>query len=149
MTEAVIVAMVSAIASIITVALQIRGANQNKVDNKAQKKIAQENASDIKDLLEDTIEKVNTIVDSQKANDAVSVATARSVIKRFHAQLAEERVITVSDKAMIMELYNAYKQITYPDGHHPNSWCDAAIKDMESWEVVPDNYVYKVYRTKK
>lgn len=140
-TSAVIIAVVSAIASITTVALQVLGTRQNKKESDKHTEQADENAEDIKKLLKDNADALKRIDTNLKANSQATVATARASIKRIYNQLAPERKITISDKAMVMELYHAYKGVVLPDGHIPNSFCDAAIKDIETWEVVPDGLI--------
>lgn len=126
---------------------QRRGSKQNQDAAEKQLVQASDNAEEIKRQLADNTAKIsentemlNKIDDTLEADTKVSVATARTALKSVYDRLLPNRRLTMTEKAMVTEMYNAYKSVTYPDGHHPNSWCDEIIRDIETWEVVPDGY---------
>lgn len=132
------VAVVSALASVLTVALQMRGAAQNKKESDKHTEQTEESTDDIKKLIKENTTALNNVNENLQANSRATVANARASLRRIYNQLAPRKKISVSDKAMVMELYNAYKGIKMPDGHVPNGFCDAAVKDIETWDIVPD-----------
>lgn len=132
------VAVVSALASVLTVALQMRGAAQNKKESDKHTEQTEETTEDIKTLIKKNLDALKRVEAGIDANNRVTVATARAALKSAYDRLAPENKITVTEKAMVEEMYAAYKAVTYPDGHHPNSWCDAIVEDIRTWEVVPD-----------
>lgn len=143
MSDGIVIALISAIASILVVVLQIRSSAQNKEATKKQKQQADDNTEDIKALIEGTTRALEGVKDELQSNNRVTVATARTALKSVYDRLSPKRRLTVTEKSMIEEIYASYKSVTYSDGHHPNSWADAIVNDMRTWEVVPDNYVEK------
>lgn len=105
---------------------------QNTTLVKANKELIEENRTIIKQN-RDTIK---TLIERLEANDTVTVAIVRQNIRRMYYELLPHKVISVVDLRALTEMYNAYKAVTLPDGHHPNSWCDALYNEMITWEKV-------------
>lgn len=79
---------------------------------------------------------VNEMAERQSANDVVTVAVVRQNIRMMYYELLPHKMISVVDLRALDEMYHAYKAVTLPDGHHPNSWCDALYEEMRQWEKV-------------
>lgn len=125
---------------VILATLQVKGNRQGKKNTATQINSASGRADELKKLINQNTEALERVNEMLVEDTAVSVATARATLKSIYNRLSPNRRLTVTEKAMITEMYQAYKNVTYPDGHHPNSWCDEIIKEIDTWEVVPDNY---------
>lgn len=86
-------------------------------------------SKDNKKLMED-------LRDNQNCNDVATVAVVRESIRRMYYELLPYKIISIVDFRSLTEMYRAYKGVTLPDGHHPNSWCDALYNEMNSWDKV-------------
>ena len=86
--------------------------------------------------------KANENIDEVKSkltiNDVCTVTSVRQQIRRMYYERRGEKTISLTDYRALNEMYNAYKAVTLPDGHHPNSWCDALYDEMSSWERVEE-----------
>lgn len=70
------------------------------------------------------------------ANDAATVSVVRNNLRDIYYKIRPYGMISDTDYRAVTELYNAYKSVTLPDGHHPNSWCDALYQEMQTWKRV-------------
>lgn len=68
------------------------------------------------------------------ANSRATVATTRGLISNAYWQYKPAKKIPEQVMHNIMDLYEAYKGIQV-DGHTPNSWCDALVDEMKTWET--------------
>lgn len=68
------------------------------------------------------------------ANSRATVATTRGLISNAYWQYKPTKKIPEQVMHNIMDLYEAYKGIQV-DGHTPNSWCDALVDEMKTWET--------------
>lgn len=141
---AVALGFFSMVASIATAYLQVRGAKQNKETADQHCEQLDTNKEIITKAIKDNTETLAHLDENLTANNKVTVATARAALKSIYDRLVPNKVLTITEKSMIEEMYSAYKAVTYPDGHHPNSWADAIVQDMRSWKVVPDSERQKV-----
>lgn len=83
-----------------------------------------------------TRNEVKAVSEQLAANDVVTVSVVRQEIRQLYYQLLPHKMISVVDFRALNEMYEAYKAVTLPDGHHPNSWCDALYNEMQTWEKV-------------
>lgn len=93
-------------------------------------------------LIKSNIDAIAEIKDKLATNDVATVSVVRNTLRDIYYKDRPYKVISDTDYRAVTELYNAYKAVTLPDGHHPNSWCDALYKEMQTWERVesyPDN----------
>lgn len=70
------------------------------------------------------------------ANDAATVSVVRNNLRDIYYKIRPYGMISDTDYRAVTELYNAYKSVTLPNGHHPNSWCDALYQEMQTWKRV-------------
>lgn len=70
------------------------------------------------------------------ANDVATVSVVRNNLRDIYYKIRPYGMISDTDYRAVTELYNAYKSVTLPDGHHPNSWCDALYEEMQTWKRV-------------
>lgn len=99
---------------------------------KENKKLIEENRK----LIAENTKVINELKAKLSANDVATVAVVRQNIRRMYYDLLPHKMISVVDLRALTEMYNAYKAVTLPDGHHPNSWCDALYNEMNTWEKV-------------
>lgn len=69
-------------------------------------------------------------------NDVATVSVVRNNLRDIYYKIRPYGMISDTDYRAVTELYNAYKTVTLPDGHHPNSWCDALYEEMQTWKRV-------------
>lgn len=69
-------------------------------------------------------------------NDVATVSVVRNNLRDIYYKIRPYGMISDTDYRAVTELYNAYKSVTLPDGHHPNSWCDALYEEMQTWKRV-------------
>lgn len=93
----------------------------------------------------------NTLVEVRQqllVNDAVTVTSVRQQIRRLYYERRNEKTISLTDYRALVEMYTAYKSVVLPDGHHPNSWCDALYEEMSKWERVEEYPEHCEHKTK-
>lgn len=95
-------------------------------------KLAQENH----ELIAQNADLIKGILERLAANDVATVSVVRNSLRDIYYKIRPYGMISDTDYRAITELYNAYKAVTLPDGHHPNSWCDALYQEMQTWERV-------------
>lgn len=83
-----------------------------------------------------TRDEVKAVREQLSTNDVVTVSVVRQEIRQLYYQLLPHKMISVVDFRALNEMYEAYKAVTLPDGHHPNSWCDSLYNEMQTWEKV-------------
>lgn len=66
-------------------------------------------------------------------NSRVTVANARSLISQIYSENKGEKKLSEKTWRNVLELHEAYKRVQI-DGHTPNSWCDAIVEEMRTWE---------------
>lgn len=91
------------------------------------------------EVIEDKEEELHTCM---AVNNRVTIANARSAIKRFHDMHSQEKKVTYSDLEMLEEIYSAYKKMRFEDGHVPNGYADRCIEEIRQWEIVEDGFPY-------
>lgn len=81
-------------------------------------------------------QEIREIKERLAANDMATVSAVRQQIRKlYYARLPYKTISTVDFRALD-EMYAAYKAVTLPDGHHPNSWADSLYNEMCTWEKV-------------
>lgn len=106
----------------------------NRVEDKAD--AAAQNAKNANENILEVKEKLGI-------NDRVTVSAVRQQIRQMYYAHKKEKQLSLVDYRALNEMYNAYKAVTLPDGHHPNSWCDALYEEMSGWERVEEYPDYK------
>lgn len=139
----VLVAYAAPIFSFLGLIAQFILSNRSKTDKKQQTeelgdKIEENNrlVRENKALIESNTKAIQELKDKLSANDVATVAVVRQNIRKLYYDLQPYQMITITDYRALNEMYNAYKGVTLPNGHHPNSWCDALYEEMSSWERV-------------
>lgn len=139
----VLVAYAAPVFSFLGLIAQFILSNRSKTDKKQQTeelgdkieentRLAREN----KALIEANTKTIQELKDKLSANDVATVAVVRQNIRKLYYKLQPYQMISITDYRALNEMYNAYKGVTLPDGHHPNSWCDALYEEMSSWKRV-------------
>lgn len=139
----VLVAYAAPVFSFLGLIAQFILSNRSKTDKKQQTeelgdKIEENNrlVRENKALIESNTKAIQELKDKLSANDVATVAVVRQNIRKLYYDLQPYQMITITDYRALNEMYNAYKGVTLPNGHHPNSWCDALYEEMSSWERV-------------
>lgn len=139
----VLVAYAAPVFSFLGLIAQFILSNRSKTDKKQQteelgdkiegnNRLVREN----KALIESNTKAIQELKDKLSANDVATVAVVRQNIRKLYYDLQPYQMITITDYRALNEMYNAYKGVTLPNGHHPNSWCDALYEEMSSWKRV-------------
>lgn len=87
-------------------------------------------------LIKENSTLIRDLTERLAANDVVTVSVARNAMRDLYYKIRPYKMISNTDYRALNEMYNAYKGVTLPNGHHPNSWCDALYEEMSSWERV-------------
>lgn len=87
-------------------------------------------------LIKSNIDAIAEIKDRLATNDVATVSVVRNNLRDIYYKIRPYGMISDTDYRAVTELYNAYKSVTLPDGHHPNSWCDALYQEMQTWKRV-------------
>lgn len=139
----VLVAYAAPVFSFLGLIAQFILSNRSKTDKKQQTeelgdKIEENNrlVRENKALIESNTKAIQELKDKLSANDVATVAVVRQNIRKLYYDLQPYQMISNTDYRALNEMYNAYKGVTLPNGHHPNSWCDALYEEMSSWERV-------------
>lgn len=139
----VLVAYAAPVFSFLGLIAQFILSNRSKTDKKQQTeelgdKIEENNrlVRENKALIESNTKAIQELKDKLLANDVATVAVVRQNIRKLYYDLQPYQMITITDYRALNEMYNAYKGVTLPNGHHPNSWCDALYEEMSSWKRV-------------
>ena len=139
----VLVAYAAPVFSFLGLIAQFILSNRSKTDKKQQTeelgdKIEENNrlVRENKALIESNTKAIQELKDKLSANDVATVAVVRQNIRKLYYDLQPYQMITITDYRALNEMYNAYKGVTLPNGHHPNSWCDALYEEMSSWKRV-------------
>lgn len=115
---------------------------EGKDEQTKELKEAIKRSEDKADAALNEAQKANNVLGEVKAqltiNDTVTVTSVRQQIRRLYHERHKEKTISLVDYSALVEMYNAYKSVTLPDGHHPNSWCDALYEEMCGWERVSE-----------
>lgn len=111
------------------IAIQAYFANRTKQDKNIQTK-------ELKEAINRNSTKIDKLTAKLSANDMATVSSLRQNIRHMYYELLPYKMISVVDLRALDEMYQAYKGVTLPDGHHPNSWCDALYAEMSGWEKV-------------
>lgn len=91
---------------------------------------------EIKEAIEGNTSEIRSIKERLAANDMATVTSVRQQIRKLYYSRLPYKTISTIDFRALEEMYSAYKAVTLPDGHHPNSWCDSLYNEMSSWERV-------------
>lgn len=105
----------------------------------ANTKLAKENAELAKEnhrLIGENMKLTTELKDRLAANDVATVSVVRNNLRDIYYKIRPYGMISDTDYRAVTELYNAYKSVILPDGHHPNSWCDALYEEMQTWKRV-------------
>lgn len=120
-------------------------AHSHKKDKEDQTREIKEAVSRVEqraDAAYEEAHKANGTLDEVKqqlsVNDAVTVTSVRQQIRRLYYERRNEKTISLTDYRALVEMYTSYKSVVLPDGHHPNSWCDALYEEMNKWERVSE-----------
>lgn len=109
------------------------------------KKDKNDQTAEIKQAIEGNTVEIKAIKERLAANDVATVTSVRQQIRKlYYARLPYKTISTVDFRAL-EEMYSAYKAVTLPDGHKPNSWADALYTEMSNWqkvEVYPEHIAY-------
>lgn len=139
----VLVAYAAPVFSFLGLIVQFILSNRSKTDKKQQTeelgdKIEENNrlVRENKALIESNTKAIQELKNKLSANDIATVAVVRQNIRKLYYDLQPYQMITLTDYRALNEMYNAYKGVTLPNGHHPNSWCDALYEEMSSWKRV-------------
>lgn len=139
----VLVAYAAPVFSFLGLIAQFILSNRSKTDKKQQTeelgdKIEENNrlVRENKALIESNTKAIQELKGKLSANDVATVAVVRQNIRKLYYDLQPYQMITITDYRALNEMYNAYKGVTLPNGHHPNSWCDALYEEMSSWKRV-------------
>ena len=132
----VLVAYAAPVFSFLGLIAQFILSNRSKTDKKQQTeelgdKIEENNrlVRENKALIESNTKAIQELKDKLSANDVATVAVVRQNIRKLYYDLQPYQMITITDYRALNEMYNAYKGVTLPNGHHPNSWCDALYEE--------------------
>lgn len=98
----------------------------------ANTELAKEN----KRLINENMKLTTELTARLAANDVATVSVVRNNLRDIYYKIRPYGMISDTDYRAITELYTAYKSVTLPDGHHPNSWCDALYEEMKGWKRV-------------
>lgn len=139
----VLVAYAAPVFSFLGLIAQFILSNRSKTDKKQQTEELgdkiEENTRLVREnkaLIEANTRTIQELKDKLSANDVATVAVVRQNIRKLYYGLQPYQMISITDYRALNEMYNAYKGVTLPDGHHPNSWCDALYEEMSSWKRV-------------
>lgn len=139
----IIAALATPVFAFLGIVAQCYFANKNKQGKNKQteeitKEIRQsrEEAAAARAEAAQTREEVKAVREQLSTNDVVTVSVARQEIRHMYYQLLPHKMISIVDARALNEMYEAYKAVTLPNGHHPNSWCDSLYNEMQSWEKV-------------
>lgn len=125
----IIAALATPVFAFLGIVAQAYFANRTKKDKNDQTK-------EIKDAIEGNTQEIREIKERLAVNDMATVSSVRQQIRKlYYARLPYKTISTVDFRALD-EMYTAYKAVTLPDGHHPNSWCDSLYNEMCTWEKV-------------
>lgn len=113
--------------------------NDNSDVVKENTRIIQE----LKKTVELNTKEIASLKKGLSVNDRVSIASARSIIKRVYNEYRDEKVISYSDLEMLEELYTSYKGVELEDGNVPNGYADACMDDIRKWKRVECSLRYK------
>ena len=89
----------------------------------------------IKEVKKEVMGGIDELKKELAANNRATVATTRGLVSNAYWQYKDKKAIPEQVMHNIMDLYEAYKGVTI-DGHVPNSWCDALIEEMKTWEII-------------
>lgn len=96
----------------------------------------EDQTSEIKQAIEGNTAEIRSIKERLAANDMATVTSVRQQIRKLYYSRLPYKTISTIDFRALEEMYSAYKAVTLPDGHHPNSWCDSLYNEMSNWERV-------------
>lgn len=140
-----IASIIIALIGLLGIVAQAYFANQNKKsknDQTDELKQAIKRSENKADAAFNEAQKANVTLDEMKnqlsVNDAVTVTSVRQQIRRLYYERRPTKTISLVDYRALVEMYTAYKSVVLPDGHHPNSWCDALYEEMSKWERVEE-----------
>lgn len=98
-----------------------------------QKNIQRETEDIAEDNKKEILEAIDELKSGLENNSRVTVANARALISQVYTANKDRKKITEKSWRNVMELHEAYKAVKI-DGHTPNSWCDAIVEEMKSWD---------------
>lgn len=81
------------------------------------------------------VERLDKIEQELKANSKVTTANARGMVSQVYTQYKTKKALPEKTWQNVMDLYGAYKSEII-DGHVPNSWCDALVEEMKTWDKI-------------
>ena len=100
---------------------------------KEQKNIQRETESGAVKSEQKILAAIDELKQGLENNSRVTVASARAMISQIYTDHKEEKKISEKTWQNVIELHDAYKSVKI-DGHTPNSWCDAIVDEMRTWD---------------
>lgn len=142
---------------LIGICYQAYCSSKNKKDKQVQTKVItsdihdtsaviKENSKLIRELkksVELNTKEIASIKKGLSVNDRVSIASARSIIKRVYNENRDKKIISYADLEMLEELYSSYKGVKLEEGNTPDGYADACMDDIRTWQRVECALGYK------
>lgn len=100
---------------------------------KEQKNIQRETESGAVKSEQKILAAIDELKKGLENNSRVTVASARAMISQIYTDHKENKKISEKTWQNVIELHDAYKSVKI-DGHTPNSWCDAIVDEMRTWD---------------
>ena len=100
---------------------------------KEQKNIQRETESGAVKSEQKILAAIDELKQGLENNSRVTVASARAMISQIYTDHKEDKKISEKTWQNVIELHEAYKSVKI-DGHTPNSWCDAIVDEMRTWD---------------
>ena len=100
---------------------------------KEQKNIQRETESGAVKSEQKILAAIDELKQGLENNSRVTVASARAMISQIYTDHKEDKKISEKTWQNVIELHDAYKSVKI-DGHTPNSWCDAIVDEMRTWD---------------
>lgn len=123
-------------ATIIVAAIGLLGIIAQRYYAGKSKRDKNDQTKELKEAINGNTKHIQEIKKRLAANDIATVSALRQQIRKlYYARLPYQTLSTVDYRAL-EEMYSAYKAVTLPDGHHPNSWADGLYNEMKSWKRV-------------
>ena len=98
-----------------------------------QKTIQRETESGTEESKQAILAALKRVENGLANNSRVTVANARAMISQIYTEHKDDKKISEKTWQNVLELHEAYKSVKI-DGHTPNSWCDAIVDEMKTWD---------------
>lgn len=98
-----------------------------------QKTIQKETESGTEESKQEILAALKRVENGLANNSRVTVANARAMISQIYTEHKDDKKISEKTWQNVLELHEAYKSVKI-DGHTPNSWCDAIVDEMKTWD---------------